>query len=143
MSDDPAALRALADRVEHEAPSRELDAEIAQAIHPGSEWRPYSTRGRIKWLFASDGRTLVYGLDSLKRYTVSVDAAMTLMPDKLYWLLGKGRTRPDEPIYGAQAFRPGNDVTVGEAETDTSAAAALCAVAIRARAAMVEDNADG
>jgi hypothetical protein len=143
MSDYPTALRALADRIEHEAPSRELDAEIAQAIHPGSEWRPYSTRGRIKWLFASNGRILVYGTDGLERYTSSLDAAATLMPDKLYWLLSKGRTRPDEPIYGAQAFRPGNDVPFGEAETDTSAAAALCSAALRARAAMVGDDADG
>jgi hypothetical protein len=141
MSDDPAALRALADRIEHEAPSRALDAEIWNTIglldNHERHCRDWCRQNR-----RSDLRRGHYLLAWAPEFTSDLDAATTLMPGKLYWILDKGRTRPDEPLYGARAFRPGEDVPIGEAETNTGAAA-LCAAALRARATMVGDNADG
>jgi hypothetical protein len=64
----------------------------------------------------------------------SVDAVMTLLPAGAYWLLGAGKELPDEPLFGAQIFRPSGEV-IGQAETDTSPASALLAAVLRAHAA--------
>lgn len=68
----------------------------------------------------------------IPRYTASIDAALTLIPDGMWWLIGKGRTRPDEPLYGVQILD--GERVVAEAETEASAALAICAAALRARA---------
>lgn len=70
-------------------------------------------------------------------YTTSLDAAMSLVPKGLYWLVGAGKTRPDEPLFGAQILR-GQTVVAG-GETGASAAAALCASALRALAEEASD----
>ena len=64
-------------------------------------------------------------------FTRSLDAAMTLIPANRFWLLGKGRTRPDEPMYGAQILDGG--YVIAESENDASPALALCAAVLKAR----------
>jgi hypothetical protein len=64
-------------------------------------------------------------------YFCSLDAAETLVPKGHYWFVGAGKTRPDEPLYGAQTLI--GDAVVGEAETDVSAALALTIAALRDR----------
>lgn len=36
-----------------------------------------------------------------------------------YWILGKGRTRPYEPLWGLQVFNADTGAVLGEAEGDT------------------------
>ena len=53
------------------------------------------------------------------------------LPNDLYWLIGKGKTRPDEPLYGVQLLEPGSLKIIAEAEHDDLTEA--IAAAIRAR----------
>lgn len=143
------ALLALAERCEKEGPSQELDRLIAPMIG----WhrvKPRYTRGRHgAWISPQDfGGTNSDGspiLDSLHgtemwrdppRFTSSVDAALTLVPEGAginlgkYWI-SRGEAWsaiihtdgvPDDP---ARAF---------EAEDAQTPALALCAAALRALA---------
>jgi len=47
--------------------------------------------------------------------------------------MGKGRTRPDEPLYGAQILD--GERAIAEAENDASPALALLCAALKARLA--------
>jgi len=92
----------------------------------------------------SDGETLVIERDGavvlmnnlrVPKLTASLDAALTLLGPGYWWIIGKGKTTATEPTYGAQVFAAGNGQhPIGEAENDASAALALCAAALRARA---------
>ena len=106
-------------------PDRALDAEIARdvcglVIH---EWPDWIARTSAMHDFPA--------LWPTPFYTESVDAAMTLIPDGFWWTVGAGRTRPDEPLYGAFIY-DGDDL-VGSGETEVSAAIALCVAALKAR----------
>lgn len=66
-------------------------------------------------------------------YTSSVDAAMLLIPAGAFWHIGAGKTREDEPLYGAlvqEGRVDGRDLGTGE--SDGNAAIALCIAALRA-----------
>ena len=136
MPDDPqdrAAMLTLADRVEREAPNRELDRAVAQAINPGSEWRPYSPRGRIKWLYDSAGHPLIYGEERCLHYTTTIDGAASLMPDG--WVVRVSQIRFGmwrvEAWRGDKSFKSPHDAeSVAESEPQARTTAAL-----RARAA--------
>lgn len=41
------------------------------------------------------------------------------IPDRFYWIAGKGRARPDEPLYGIQILDAETDAIIAEAEADT------------------------
>jgi hypothetical protein len=56
-------------------------------------------------------------------------SAIAAIPSGLYWLIGKGRTRPSEPLYGIQLIDPESDVVVAEAEAEQLADAINAAVA--------------
>jgi hypothetical protein len=58
-------------------------------------------------------------------YTYSLDTAMTLIQDDLWWVLAKGRTRPDEPLYGVQLLK--SDDVVAETEHENFALAIVLA----------------
>lgn len=113
-------LLALAERAEAlSGPDREIDRAIAKAI------------GKGRWFIAGSDRW---------RYTASLDAAETLVPEGCGWLAGWGQTRPDEPMGGARITRNArfvgycenyDEIAVGEAATP---ALALCAAALRALA---------
>ena len=103
-------LRALADRCEREEPSRELGAAIARACG---------------WL----------GHPVPDNFCTSLDAAVTLVPPGHVWRAGAGRDG-----YADVAVRGiGFDLDAGHTWAKT-AALALCAAALRARAAVLEQE---
>ena len=111
----PEALNALADRVEREEPSFELDSTIYEDALPVEEKR------RIV---------------DLPAYTTSLDAAVTLVPEGWFWRVGY------TPIFNgwAHVSRTHADHCVRKYEHLSSVARnptlALTAAALRARAAL-------
>jgi hypothetical protein len=104
-------------------PSREVDAEIALA----TGWaRGTMPNGEQYWR-----NPAMQICPQPPRYTESLDAAVALVADDLYWLIAKGVTRPDEPMYGAQILA-GTDV-IAEAEHNANPAIALVIAILRAR----------
>ena len=107
-----------------EGPDRELDAEICALTAPDIGLH----RQDGEWFYdCSIGR----GRAVISHYTASVDAALSLVPDNLFWLAGKARIQPSEPLYGAQLILPPNTL-VSEGEHNTSVAIALCIAALKA-----------
>lgn len=106
-------------------PCRHLDQDIFDAVTGGVcgpensvFWRPESMSSRLPIAF-----------------TASLDDAVKLIPPGMFWLIGHGRDRPDEPIGGAQVFMPGDEeIPLGEGEAAT-AALAVCIAALEARLA--------
>jgi hypothetical protein len=120
---DPATLLALADRCEQAAgPDKELDFTIDDfMLKHGAE------TDRI--------RNPRYVLP----YTASLDAAVTLVPEGYYWQAANGKRRHSEPqacadLFVAHGPNRGDMSFTADAAT---AALALCAAALRARAAML------
>ena len=119
MPADPHDMSALIAALQNATEgSRELDERIA--LYVG-------------WAVQPDGQVQA----GMPAYSTSLDAAVALVPDGMWWLLGKGRTRPDEPLYGAQIMPSHNDLdvapySVGEGHTP---ALAMCCTALRARSA--------
>lgn len=65
--------------------------------------------------------------DRVPAYTASLDAAVTLVPDGMWWMFAKGKARPTEPLYGVMFFKEGTAEEVGPgAEHDSSLTLALC-----------------
>lgn len=67
--------------------------------------------------------------------TASIDAALTLVPKGMRWLVGCGQLEPTEPLYGAQIRKPGfstGGVVISEGESNHMAIA-LCIAALKAR----------
>lgn len=138
MSDLIARLEAA------EEPSRELDTEIWLACVPGT------TRNQWSYTHVATGRlcdineTRELQPDGCRRlvivpnYTASIDAALTLVPDGMWWLIGAGRIRQKEPLYGAQILchdpdPPYTSDVIAEGEHDAGPAVALCIAALKAR----------
>ena len=125
-----ATLIALAQRVEEaEGPDRNLDFVIFRALHleyAGPEWREF---GGGLWHVqdSSDARCLPPPERTPSRWTASLDAALTLVPDGYVVNLGN-----DEPIW-AQVWIDNDPTSRGGG---TTMALALCAAALRARAQM-------
>lgn len=44
--------------------------------------------------------------------------ALTSIPAHLYWLIGRGRNRPSEPMFGCQLIDPESGIVVAEAEAE-------------------------
>lgn len=122
-----AVLLQLAERCEREEPSRSLDADIAV------------TQGWKR--FPGDNWTGPRAAINVPCYTTSLDAAVTLVPPNTYWMIGKGKESADEPLYGAiiETALLSRRVELGVGESDKHEALALCAAALRARAALQED----
>lgn len=108
----PEALNELADRVEREEPSRTLDVAIARAVEPDQPRSKYDP--------------------NLLRYSVSLDAAVTLVPEWLHWEVGFVHIgeHPTTPLASAKIV---GGLTHVNCEA-SSPAAALTAAALRARA---------
>lgn len=107
-----------------EGPDRDLDEQIALAVG----WTFH--RDPLFDFWREPNRADEH--EEPPAFTASVDCALTLIPDGMWWLIGKGRTRPDEPLYGVQILD--GERVVAEAETEASAALAICAASLRARA---------
>lgn len=105
------------------------EAGVIGSIDPGNHQRNFSCNRKAD------------GPGSILAYTASLDAAMTLVPEGHGWLAGWGQVTVAEPMGGAKITR--HDRFIGYSENyDTIAdgegatpALALCAAALRARAA--------
>lgn len=133
-------LLALADRCEREESSRELDEAIARALN----WRVMQERGAPRYWIHPDTPLHAgildpgYHLAFPPRFTTSLDAAVTLVPEETFWTMGKGKESDDEPMFGAIIETTGPSYAreeIGTGESRHGLAPALCAAALRARAA--------
>lgn len=126
----------LVDKLKSAAgPDRVLDALLDIACD----------RGRPAW--AQDTGTLTEDGDCVRlspsgagwhppRYTASLDAASSLIPDGTFWMIARGRTRPDEPLGGASVMKPDDTINpIGEGEAET-VPLAVCIAALEAHASL-------
>ena len=111
-----------------EPPSRALDAEIACAAHPGSEWRLHAPLARIKWLHNASGCVIFYGEAPL--YTTTLYAANTLAVPGWFMDVHQSITEPQEWVVMLGRF-PADGEVMGAAPT---LAQAIAAAWLRARA---------
>lgn len=132
MSGDSQKLLELAERCEKaEGPIRELDVAIAQAVWPQLTHYAPHCRGEEP-IFWDDP----FRKQPCPHFTASLDAALTLVPEGFRWKLGYSRYVPcvaELVDYRAQ-MEPNLGTFVSEC--DSSHALALCAAALRARAAI-------
>jgi len=145
----PAPLDDLIARLEQATgPDRGLDAEIACAtgalpVHAPDWVKRWDTpfvlaaiRGcRAGEVAALNTNDTVAWLWSAPAYTAGLDAALTLLHPDHWYLLGKGRARPDEPLYGViiRAANLQEEITVAEAEHPASMAICVCLAALKAK----------
>lgn len=131
-------LAELIERVEAlDGPDREVDALVEielrrqQAYQVGlndeqrAKWRPVGGKGEVE-----EGGARYHS----PVYTASLDAAVALVDRALpgsWYLIGKGKTRATEPLYGAQIMF-GSDEVIGEGEHDASPSIALVLATLKA-----------
>lgn len=117
-------INALALRCEREEASRELDIHIAERL---GWWRiNRRINGSVVGLFRGRTRTV-------PPYTTSIDAAVTLVPSTCCWQVQMDICyEPTALVYGHDIHKDCNGA---------SPALALCAAALRARAALAGDGA--
>lgn len=123
----------LIERVKHEeGPNREMDEEIFIQITPGvlEAGRIDRLDGMVGW-WPKDGP--YQSAVTVPRYTGSIEAALSLVPKGMFWVMGFGKCRETEPLGGASVM-PANDTLnpAGEAEAAT-VELAMCAAALEAR----------
>lgn len=66
--------------------------------------------------------------EALRREKEAVCNAIGRIPENVYWLLGKGRNSPSEPLYGVQLLDPETRIVVAEAEAERLSDAITAAV---------------
>jgi len=112
------ALNALAERVERDQPSFELDSTIFESALRVEEKRR---------------------VEDLPAYTTSLDSAVTLVPgsDDAFWRVGHDGEGPDPSLFKAQVLlcESVSDYCANSTAVAETPAAALTAAALRARAA--------
>lgn len=129
-------LRELISRLEAlTGPDREVDGLIA--LHLGWRFEVKPMDSKPYWREPGQDQWWRRVREGPPHFTKSIDAALRLVPDGLFWLLAYGRTRPDEPLGGAQIVDPTTERVIAEAEAETPAIA-LCSAATKARLAMAE-----
>lgn len=109
-------------------PDREIDVAIWQA----ATGEPPHYEDHL-----GEGPFVQYG-DSvwwveLPALTTSLDAALSLVERRLpgrNWLIGRGRLRATEPLYGAQIMD--GQAVIGEGESEHTPALALCRAMLKA-----------
>lgn len=107
-------------------PDRELDRAIFQIVADGKFWPEHSRYWRAASMSSREPL----------EFTASMDAAVLLIPDGMFWVLGMGRTRPDEPLAGCSIVLPTDQINpVGQAEGD-HLAICICIAALDARLAI-------
>ncbi len=129
-------LLALAERCEQvSGPDRELDRQVALA----TGWAIMKVQGD-DWLMPPTGRPV----GDPRRYTASLDAALTLVPEGWGWLvsqpnakaLASGLLKMRTPVMGEVQYGCDQRFAVAAA----APALALCAAALRARAHQETSN---
>jgi hypothetical protein len=143
-------LLALADRVEAATGAdREIDGAIDRLVNKRPKDGDYDQSERALWQVRDGYSGLLVRGDGFARgsfcapaYTASIDAAMSLVPDgtgfdvNRYWLAS--RTVPAWMCEISTGGIPSNPRKVHAAHDAHSAALAICAAALRARALTIE-----
>lgn len=124
VSEQSELLLALAARCEVEKPSKTLDADIGRAVGETPKIKNIYRQNRYP-------RELLRTDKVFPAYTTSLDAAVTLVPEGKDWQAGKIGNECAAGIYPA-AHHP---FATHKAKAATPALA-LCAAALRARAAI-------
>lgn len=121
---------------------RRLDAEIDclfwfLELHP---WEPTDFDGKYNDRAGPGSMTGKTGFLSASPYTASVEDVVRLVearvPGWSYWYLARGRTRPDEPLYGASLRLIGgtdDDEVFGEHEVSASHAMLVAFLVLSSR----------
>lgn len=131
----PNVLLDLAERCERATgPDRELDYEIAAAVNLWLAEQAYSrVPGDNGWYSETPFIKGANKVAPSSDYTASIDAAMTLVPEGLHWVLKSSDPKAVARIGG---WKTGNYRIIGaDAATRTLA---LCAAALRARSTDVQ-----
>jgi hypothetical protein len=108
-------------------------------------WIAFAGNGNIRFWTADPVRAAAEkerGLD-LRMFTLAelvalaahcpVSRAVNSIPDRVYWLIGSGRTKPTEPLYAIQLIDPESGVAIIETEGEDLAATISDAVEQLAR----------
>lgn len=122
-------------------PDRDLDAAIYWVVNPKSARTSYWNASPGLPCPLADMPMTGLGYLSVKsnapRYTKDITSAVSLIPEALEWIIGKGKVRPDEPPFGIQIFPAGSGrnvhmpVPLAEAEGD-HLALVICRAALTA-----------
>jgi hypothetical protein len=117
----------------------ELDARL-QALEHGEEFDrlndpAFNSHDAFStvWIAKSGKRYTCWGN---KAYTRSHDAAISLIPAEFFYAFAAGRTRPDEPLFGAAIYAPvisDEPAIIAESEHATSLPLAICIAALKTR----------
>lgn len=130
-------LLELAERVEAaEGPDRDLDALIGSATGARGEYCGPISPELVPAGCIRDPR-YPRGAISFRRYTSSLDAAMTLADPEWFWRLGHDGEGPDPASFKAEILIVGAGHFVAVADTP---AAALTAACLRARASLTPQS---
>lgn len=104
------------------------------------EWFEKVRDGKELLLIERDGALVLVNDLRVPPLTGSLDAAMKLAGG-FYWIIGMGKTRPDEPMYAAELFEVGpRKVLIAEAEHDASAVLALVICYLKALSSSRKDG---
>jgi hypothetical protein len=69
-----------------------------------------------------------------EHFTRDVGPALALIDPSLYWLIGKGKVKPDEPLYGCQIYQSKTIARYLRAEAEHDCLAiCICIAALKAR----------
>lgn len=109
-------------------PSRELDADVATAL--GWECRIDKGTPHTTWPWRRGDMSWSIGSDYPPAYTDDVNLCLKEVPEGLWYMIGTGRCKPEEPLYGAILYShadmpPYDTIEVGAGEHPTSQAMAL------------------
>jgi hypothetical protein len=134
---DPATLLTLAERCEQAAgPDRELDQDITKLRVPNTATHIHRSRRAWSFFVYDSGK----GIEWLENqpYTASLDAAVTLVPER--WAVELVQALSGSPWH--VTLRGGSALVPIIGATASKPALALCAAALRARAAMAQPSSD-
>lgn len=124
---DRAVLLELAERVERDGPNYATECDIEKAVFGASDG-----------LYHGTVRIGMGGPRPPRKFTTAVDAALLLLPDgdDVFWRVGHDGEGPDPSLFRADVLlcRLASP-TDGFVERARTPALALCAAALRARAA--------
>lgn len=113
-------------------PDRDLDREIGIKT---LDWIVTSLSGQGDVLYIDGSYYVDDPRGEFPSPTESLEVALTLVHDDLFWLIAKGRIKPEEPLYGAQICKASLAVAgqiIAEAEHNCLAIA-VCIAALKAR----------
>ena len=142
-------LLELAERVEKLVrPSEGSDALIRCALFgPGEAYVKQSPINGAWCIYHGVDRSgapkLWEGKAPRGKFTGSIDAALSLVPEGMLWGLANVSVREPRPIYGRASATVGHENDATPPVEAATPALALCAAALRARASITRTTGDG